>query len=219
MYFRDRGQAAEQLAKKLSHFTNKNPLILGIPRGALPMASIIADQLKGELDIVLVHKIGAPDNPELAVGSVSEFGETYHSDVADRLRISRSYLEKAAQEEIEKLKKRRQMYSPIRAPIDPRHRIVIIVDDGIATGATILSAVLAIRARSPERVVIAAPVASPSATELLRSVADEEVFLDVPEDFFSISQFYEDFPQVSDDEVIRILSKADETAVPRRTTR
>lgn len=210
MIFYDRTQAATLIAQKLIHYRNKNPLILGIPRGAMPMASMIAKKLGGEFDVVLVHKIGAPENPEFAIGSVSEFGQTLLSnslaESAEFYGVSPESIKKSAQNEIAKLKQRRQSYSPIRPPIDPKDRIVIIVDDGIATGSTMLAAIRAVRSQNPRKIVVAAPVASPRTLELLKAEVNELVILETPEDFFSISQFYENFPQVSDDEVFEILS-------------
>ncbi len=208
MFFQDRVQAAELLAEKLTALKGKNPLILAVPRGGLPLGAVLADRLGGELDVVLVHKIGAPENPEYAIGSVSEFGQIYRTGPAELGgpgTYSR-YIDEQAKHEIERLKQRRKAYSPVHPPADPRGRVVVIVDDGIATGSTLLAAVRAIRALNPQRLIVAAPVASTSSVDLLRPEVDELVVLDVPEDFFAISQFYESFPQVSDEEAISILS-------------
>jgi len=180
------------------------------------MAKELADRLGGDLDVVLVHKIGAPENPEFAIGSVSEFGTLYRSPVFDYYETSQGYLDSAVQEEIAKLKKRRQTYSGIHPPIDPEGRTVIIVDDGIATGATMLAAVRAIRLQKPGKIIVASPVASVDAAELLRSEADELMILDTPEPFYAISQFYGEFAQVSDDEVNAILRESGRGAKPKR---
>lgn len=171
------------------------------------MAAALADSLGGDLDVVLVHKIGAPGNPEYAIGSVSEFGTTYIREEERRI-YPIAETDEIALEEIEKLKQRRKTYSPIHPPIPPHGRTVIIVDDGIATGSTMLAAIRAVRTQTPAKIIVAAPVASPRAVELLEPEADEIVVLDTPEEFYAISQFYEDFPQVTDDEVFKILSKA-----------
>jgi len=205
MIFRDRHQAADLLAKQLERYRKDHPLVLGIPRGSVPMAELLADRLDGDLDVVLVHKIGAPDNPEFAIGSVSEFGTIYRSHGLEFYELSTDSLRKLAESEILKLRKRREQYSPIRAPISPSGRTVIIVDDGLATGSTMVAAVRAVRSQSPKRIVVAAPVASSNAVELLREEADDLVVLDMPPDFFSISQFYDEFPQVSDEEVSNAL--------------
>jgi predicted phosphoribosyltransferase len=170
------------------------------------MARILAKRLGAELDVVLVHKIGAPGNPEYAIGSVSEFGSIYQTDAVAFYGFSPDEVKRTAQAEIQKLRQRRASYSPVRPPISPKGRIVIIVDDGIATGSTMLAAIRAIRAQSPERVVVAAPTAAPASVEILRQEADEVIAVDTPEHFFSISQFYDDFPQVSDEEVLEALS-------------
>ncbi len=206
--FHDRLQAADQLVKQLSEYQGKNPLVLGIPRGSVPMAKKIADELGGELDVVLVHKIGAPDNPEFAIGSVSEFGELYRSDTLGGFGIPRGYIESVAQSEIAKLKARRSNYSPIRPPINPQGRTVIIVDDGIATGATVLAAIRAIRSQHPKKIIIAAPIASPRTVDRLRSEVEDLIVLETPLDFFSISQFYDEFPQVTDEEVLQALAES-----------
>lgn len=206
--FANRDQAARALAAKLERFKGKRPLVLGIPRGSVPMAKTLADLLYGELDIVLVHKIGAPDNPEYAIGSVSEFGEIYRSQAIECYKGSSEMIDRIAQAEIANLRKRREAYSLVHPPISPTGRIVIIVDDGIATGSTALAAVRAIRSRSPARIIVAAPVASPRAVGAIEREADEVVAVRLPEDFYSISQFYDDFPQVSDEEVLGILTQA-----------
>jgi len=208
MYFKSRIQAAQSLAEALEKYRGSHPLVLAIPRGGIPLGKVIADQLEGDLDVVLVHKIGAPENPEFAVGSVSEFGTLYISEAARLYGIPLESLEQTAQSELEKLKRRRESYSPIRPPINPEGRVAILVDDGIATGATMLAAVRAIRSKMPHRIVVASPVVSPEAANTLRQEADEVITLAIPEHFFSISQFYEEFPQVSDEEVLHILASA-----------
>ena len=172
------------------------------------MAQLLADKLGGDFDVVLVHKIGAPDNPEFAIGSVSEFGNIFLNESAKLYRYAMDQIDEIAQNELKRLKKRRQQYSPIRPAVSPKDRIVIIVDDGIATGATMLAAIRAIRGQKPSKIVVASPVATPHVMDQLRSEADDVVVLDTPEDFFAISQFYEEFEQVTDDEVMDILTRA-----------
>ena len=208
MVFQNRVEAAELLIPKLSRYRMARPLVLGIPRGAMPMAQVLADRLGGELDVVLVHKIGAPDNPEFAIGSVSEYGCIYLSESVRLYGYSMRQIDAIAHKETAKLKERRATYSPIRPAISPEGRTVIIVDDGIATGSTMLAAIRAVRGQNPKRVIVAAPVASPQALHSLKHEADETIVLEAPEDFFSISQFYEEFIPVSDTEVIEILSNA-----------
>lgn len=207
MVFKDRKEAAEQLAKKLATLKGKNPLVLAVPRGGLPLGEIIAERLEGDLDVVLVHKIGAPGNPEYAIGSVSEFGTIYRTGPSEFGSHS-DYINAQARVEIERLKRRRKSYSPVRPPLSAQGRVVVIVDDGIATGSTLLAAVRAIRAQSPQKLIVAAPVTSNNAAELLTPEIDELVVLDIPEHFYAISQFYDSFPQVPDEEAIQILTRS-----------
>jgi predicted phosphoribosyltransferase len=205
MVFRNREAAARLLAKKLKGFQKEHPLVLAVPRGAVPMGKIIADAIHGDLDVVLVRKLGAPGNPELAIGAVSESGAVYLGSAAGLFELSKEYVQKAAAREMETIRRRRTSYTPVRPPFNPRNRLVIIVDDGIATGATMLSAVRATHSQGARKVIVAAPVASREAANLLAAEADGTVFLDVPEEFWAISQFYEEFSQVTDEEVVRTL--------------
>lgn len=206
--FSDRNEAANRLAKKLDRYRGKNPLILAIPRGAVPMGKLIADRLGGELDVVLVRKLRAPFQPELAIGSIDESGSTYLSDYAESVGGSKEYIESEKQAQLETIRKRRAQYSPIRPPIDPAGRIVIVIDDGLATGATMISALHGLRARKPARLICAIPVSPPHTLEKVALIADEVVCLEAPEFFQAVGQFYSHFPQVEDDEVIEILREA-----------
>lgn len=207
MIFRDRTHAAQQLAKALAAHQGKNPLVLAIPRGAVPMGRVLADALGGELDVVLVRKLGAPGSPEFAVGAIDESGWTYVADHAGAAGADAEYLEREKRAQMEKLRMRRAQYTPHRAPIDPAGRIAIVVDDGLATGATMLAALHAVRARNPARLVCAVPVAAPDSLEKVRPHADEVVCLDTPEPFRAISLFYQQFPQIEDSEVKALLEK------------
>ncbi len=206
MIFRDRSDAARQLARHLARYKGGNPLVLGIPRGAVPMARLIADDLGGELDVVLVRKIGAPFNPELAVGSVDEDGRIYVADFAQNAGASESYLQAQANKELAVIRVRRAQYTSVRPPIDPARRIVIVVDDGLATGATMISALHSLRFRQPARLIAAVPVSPPDTLTKVQALADELVCLQAPEDFSAVAQFYRDFPQVEDAEVVAALA-------------
>ena len=206
MRFRSREHAAELLVERLrTSYKNKNPLVLAVPRGAVPMAKIIADGLGGELDVVLVHKLSHPEQSELAIGAIDERGNAFVSEWAADL--DPEYLEAEKQRQLELLRRRRAAYTPLRAPIDPHGRIVIVVDDGIATGSTMTAALRAVHARKPKKLVGAVAVASPEAARAMLRECDAMVCLNVPAEFFAVGQFFEYFAQVSDEDVIAILKK------------
>lgn len=206
MVFEDRTDAARQLVAALARYRGKNPLVLAIPRGAVPMGRLIADALGGELDVVLVRKLGAPGNPEFAVGAVDEAGWEYIADYAAEIGASKTYLAEEADAQLATMRARRATYTPARAPIDPAGRIVIVVDDGLATGATMMAALHSVRARGPKRLVCAVPVAAPESLEKVRPHADEVVCLDTPAAFHAVGQFYRTFGQVEDREVVAALA-------------
>jgi putative phosphoribosyl transferase len=211
MLFENREHAARLLARRLSsYYKNKKPLVLGIPRGAVPMAEIIADSLGGELDVVLVRKLGHPSQPELAIGAIDESGNVFLSDYA--LDVEPEYLEGEKARQLEILRRRRAQYTPSRPPIDPCNRIVIVVDDGIATGSTMTAALRAVRRQNPKRLVGAVAVASVSAARAMAHEADAMVCLNVPADFRAVGQFFKDFSQVLDEDVVAILQKHESKA-------
>ncbi len=207
MFF-DREDAARRLAERLMAYWGQNPLVLAIPRGAVRMGRIIAERLKGEFDVVLVRKLRAPQQPELAIGSVNESGWTYLADYAQAYGADTAYIETEKRRQLQTIARRRAQYTPIRAPRDPAGRIVIVIDDGLATGATMISALHGLRADKPARLICAVPVAPPDTVAKVAALADEVVCLQTPEFFQAVGQFYRHFDQVEDEEVIELLKGA-----------
>lgn len=204
MNFVDRLDAARQLAEALAGHRGEHPLILAIPRGAVPMGAELARLLDGEIDVVLVHKLSAPWEPEYALGAIDESGWSFISDpsVADERTLAQEKARRLAE-----LRRRRALYSPGRAPADPQGRVTIVIDDGLATGATMRAALHAVRAQGPARLICAVPVAAPGSLARIRADADEVVCLAAPADFRAVGQFYQDFRQVEDEEVIACLAR------------
>ena len=211
MQFTDRHQAGRLLAKRLAHLKGEHPVVLALPRGGVPVGYEIARALAAPLDLVLVRKIGAPDQPELAIGAVAD-GEqpelVTDPQLAAWLAVPAGYLEAVKARELKEIERRRRLYFGDRPAVEVRGRAAILVDDGIATGATMLAAVRATRRRAPSRLVVAVPVASPDTLERMQQEADEVVCLDTPTDFMAVGQFYRHFPQLEDEEVIDLIDAA-----------
>jgi predicted phosphoribosyltransferase len=205
MRFKNRDEAATLLAGRLAAYKGQNPLVLGVPRGAVPMARIIAEALAGDLDVVLVRKLRAPGQPELAIGAIDEAGtglKAPYFDIADE-----EYMREEIRTQQEILRARRQMYTRAQQAIDPAGRIVIIVDDGIATGSSMLAAIRSVRARKPRKIIVAIGVAPDQSLERIRAEADELVCLETPIDFYAVGQFFADFSEVTDEMVVTALSR------------
>ena len=211
--FKDRLDAARQLSKALAKYQGQNPLVLAIPRGGVPMGAWIAQALNGQLDVVLVRKLRAPFEPEVAIGAVDETGLAYLSPYAATLGLDPQYVKDEIKLQMKTIKARRKQYSQARAPVEVKGRVVIVVDDGLATGATMMSALKATRQKQPRHLVCAIPVASPDALAKIKPLADEITCLSVPEDFMAVAQFYRQFPQVDDEQVFAFL-KASAQAAP-----
>ncbi len=205
MRFDDRADAARQLSLRLTAYAAEHPLVLAIPRGGVPLGRVIADALHAPLDVVLVRKIGAPFNPEFAVGSIGESGAIYVADHAARAGANADWLNSEAARQLALIRRRRAAYSVLRAPIAVAGRTVILVDDGLATGATARAAIHEIRRQSPARLVMAVPVAADDAASAIASLVDDFISLQTPPDFRGVGQFYRDFDQVDDATVTRLL--------------
>lgn len=213
MAFENRAEAARLLARRLDAYRSQHPLVLAIPRGAVPMGKILAEALDGELDVVLVRKLRAPYNPELAIGSIDETGATYlDPDMRDLW--DQAYLEAEKTAQLDTLRLRRQMYEPAGSPITASGRVTIVLDDGIATGSTMIAALRAVRARRPSKLIAATGVASDHALALIRGEADEVVCLETPPMLLAIGYHFHDFSQVSDEDVVATLREARRPRAP-----
>lgn len=212
--FLDRTDAARRLAAALAAHRGEHPLVLAIPRGGVPIGRVVADALGGDLDVVLVRKLGAPFNPEFAIGAVDESGAVYVGERAREAYADAAYIEQESARQLELIRERRRRYSPQRAPIDPAGRTVIVVDDGLATGATMQAALASLRQRHPRRLVCAVPVAAPESLDAVAQLCDEAVCVAAPQDFRAVGQFYERFPPVSEDEVLALLAVPTASSAP-----
>lgn len=211
MVFADRVEAGRKLAARLLKYQDKNPVVLGVPRGGVPVAYEVARALKAPLDVIIVRKLGAPGEPELGIGAVvdGDHPETIlNPEVMSVLRVSREYLEREVRNQLKEIHRRNQVYRGGRARVELKDRTVIIVDDGIATGGSIRAALRGVRNQGPKTVILAVPVAPADTIESLRSEVDDIVCLSIPPMFFGIGEFYEDFHQLTDAEVIRLLQQA-----------
>lgn len=208
--FSDREDAGRQLAARLLPFRAENPCILALPRGGVPIGFEVAKALNAPLDLVLVRKIGAPFQPELAIGAIVDGNNpelVLNDGLVDSLDL-KAYVTEESARQLKEIERRRQAYLGDRPRLDVRGRTVLIVDDGIATGATIKAAIHATRRAHPKRVVLAVPVAPSDTIATLRKEADEVICLEEHEDFWAIGNYYDDFSQVSDDAVRDLMSRS-----------
>ena len=209
MIFESRKEAGRLLAKELiGSQADKKTVVLGLPRGGVVVAEQVARLLNLPLDVILLRKLPYPPQPELAVGAVAEHGAVFiNEEFRKAAREDSSWLEEIVREQRAVIRERARLYRPHRRSADLRGKTVLLVDDGIATGATMKAAIQAARAAGASRVVVAIPVAAPSSIRELQAEADEVVCLDAPEDFYAVGQAYQSFDQVSDEEVISILDR------------
>lgn len=208
MRFRDRADAGRQLAERLQHYARRpNVLVLGLPRGGVPVAYEVAQALNAPLDICLVRKLGVPDHEELALGAIASGGvRVLNDNVVSGMKISASTIDAIAAKELQELQRRDRAYRGDRPPLDVRDHTVILVDDGIATGATMRAAVSVIKPQQPARLILAAPVVAPPIYEELSLAVDEVVYVAMPEALRAIGFWYEDFAQTSDADVRQCLA-------------
>jgi len=208
MPFRDRTDAGRKLAAELLSYRNQRPIILALPRGGVPVAAEVAKALRAPLDLILVRKIGAPMAPELAVGAVVDGGSPTIVSNPEIIRLtgtSEMQFQRICKEELAEIERRRHLFLGNRPPIDPRGRVVIVIDDGIATGATTRAALWAIRTHQPKKLVLAVPVGATNAINELRHEVDDVICLKKLEPFGSVGYFYSDFRQLTDQDVIEIM--------------
>ena len=211
--YTDRRHAGRLLARALEPWQGSRPLVLALPRGGVPVGYEVARALGGELDLMLVRKLGAPGQPELAMGAIASGGvRVLNPGVVATLGVDEAAIEAVAADEAEELRRRERAYRGERPWPGLAGRTVILVDDGIATGATMRAAVAAARAQGPAEIVVAAPVAPPDTVEQLRGEADAVVVPETPEPFYAIGQWYVAFPQLTDEEVRALLREAWEEA-------
>ncbi len=207
--FRDRSEGGKRLAELLGSYADrKDVVVLGLPRGGVPVAAEVARSLRVPLDVLLGRKVGVPGREELAMGAVAGGGaEVVNTNVMEALALSRAVFDEQASVERAELRRREREFRGDLPPLDLADKIVILVDDGLATGATMRVAVHAVKSLSPSKVVVAAPTAAPETRTLLGQDADEVVTVIAPTDFRSVGLWYEQFEQISDDEVKEILQR------------
>ncbi|MGK4005230.1 phosphoribosyltransferase [Sorangium sp. So ce1036] len=210
MLFRDRSDAGQRLSTRLEGYAHRSDvLVLGLPRGGVPVAFEVARRLSVPLDVFIVRKLGVPGHEELAMGAIASGGVcVLNEEVVDTLGFSEREIAGIEELEREELGRRERAYRGDRPPLDVRGRVVILVDDGLATGASMRAAVAALRRLVPARVIVAVPVAAPSTCEAFQGEADEVVCAVTPEPFMAVGLWYQDFSQTSDEEVRALLDRA-----------
>lgn len=217
--FQDRADAGARLSERLTSYRGQHALVLGIPRGGVPVAAVVARALDAELDVVVARKLRSPISAELAIGAVtSDGGRFLNESMLQQLGVGESYIDRATKTEMAEAARREKRFRGGAAAPNFAGRTVILVDDGLATGATMIAAARSVRAHGPARLIIAVPVGSAEACDALRHEADEVVCLQTPEPFWAVGVHYRDFQQTEDDEVERLLLEAREAQPPAAAT-
>lgn len=220
MLFTDRLEAGQRLAQRLLSLKDKRPVVLALPRGGVPVGFEIARALSAPLDLVLVRKIGAPQQEELAIGAIADGAApelVTDPQLIASLGVPAAYLDAAKARALHEIERRRHLYFGDRPPADVTGATAIVVDDGIATGATMRAALRATRRRNPGRLVLAVPLAPPHTLRQMRGEADQVVCLETPAEFFAVGQFYRQFPQLRDEEVTALLDQARAFVAPGKS--
>ncbi|MBD2253304.1 phosphoribosyltransferase [Nostoc parmelioides] len=216
MLFKDRTVAGQVLAKKLADYANRsNVLVLALPRGGVPVGFEVARALNAPLDVLVVRKLGVPDNEELAMGAIASGGvRILNQSIVNDIQISDEVIARVAVQEERELERRESMYRGDRPFPNLKGQTVILVDDGLATGATMWAAIIAVRQQQPKEIVIAVPVAAPETCEEIQRKVEKIVCANTPSPFYSVGMWYEKFPQTTDDEVRELLNKANNNHEP-----
>lgn len=210
--FKDRKEAGQILADRLSNYANQNVIVLGLPRGGVPVAFEIAKALRAPLDVFIVRKLGVPGHEELAMGAISSGDvRVLNKPVIEELRITEEEIEVETRKEQEELRRREVLFRGDRPTLEVTGRTVLLVDDGIATGSTIKAAIAALKKKKARRIVVAVPVGPLSTIQELKEEVDEVVCASAPRFFYAISLWYDDFPQTSDEQVREFLKEAEKT--------
>lgn len=205
--FRDREDGARQLAVSLKRRALRNPLVLAIPRGGVVTGAVLARELHADLDVVLSRKLRAPHQPELAIGAIGEDGQIYLNEYAKELQLSESYLVEERSKQMAEIERRHKLIRHVLPAAPIQGRTIILTDDGIATGSTMIAALHVVRSQQPHEVIVAIPVAPPERIQELRGLCDDVICLLKPQYFMAVGQFYQTFQTVEDLQVVEILRK------------
>lgn len=209
MIYKNRHDAGCKLAEKLKKYINKNPIVLALPRGGVVLGYEVAKILNARLDVIVPRKIGAPFYPEFGIGAIAPNGiRVLNFEAINRLGISKIEIEQIIEDETIEMNRRIYLYRKDLSPLDLNEKTVIVVDDGIATGVSTKAAIMSIKKMNPKKIILAVPVCPPDTAEIFRKEVDEFLCLNEPPDFYAVGAYYEDFSQVSDEEVIELIKRA-----------